>query len=90
MSPIELAVEIVGGQSALARAIGGEVKQAHVWYWLRRGGSVPAEHCGAIEAATNGKVTRAELRPDVFGPLPVIPDAPQQVAWGGGRRRQMG
>ena len=65
MSPIAKAIEIVGGQSALARAIGGSVKQAHVWYWLNAD-RVPPEHCAAIEAATAGKVTRHELRPDVF------------------------
>jgi DNA-binding transcriptional regulator YdaS (Cro superfamily) len=81
MTPIELAVEIAGGQAALARAIGGEVKQQHVWYWLNKGAAVPAEHCGAIEAATNGRVTRKDLRPDVFGPLPVSePTSPQRVA----------
>lgn len=69
MRPIERAVQIVGGQSALARAIGGSVKQAHVWHWLNKGGAVPAEHCAAIESATNGKVTREDLRPDVFGPV---------------------
>ena len=90
MTPIELAVELAGGQSALARAIGGDVKQAHVWYWLQKG-VVPAEHCGAIETATGGKVTREELRPDVFGPLPAPEPAPQQAAFAGNeRRRQLG
>lgn len=71
MRPIERAVEVAGGQTALARAIGGAVKQAHVWYWLNsENGVVPAEHCIAIEQATGGAVTRHELRPDVFGPAP--------------------
>lgn len=74
MNPIERAVQIVGGQSELARRIGGEVKQAHVWHWINKsGGSVPAEHCRAIEEATEGKITRYELRPDVFGPAPSAP-----------------
>ena len=30
--------------------------------WKTRG--VPVEHCAAIEKATNGAVTRQELRPD--------------------------
>lgn len=68
---IEKAVEAAGGQSALARAIGGNVKQAHVWYWLNTADAkVPAEHCAAIEQATGGKVTKHDLRPDVFGPRP--------------------
>lgn len=66
MEALKKAVDIAGSQSALARAIGGKVKQAHVWNWLKAG-TVPAEHCAAIERATGGKVTRADLRPDVFG-----------------------
>lgn len=70
MEPIERAVQIVGGQTKLARHIGGPVKQAHVWNWLHKGTRVPAEHCLAIERATGGAVTRYALRPDVFGPAP--------------------
>jgi DNA-binding transcriptional regulator YdaS (Cro superfamily) len=69
MNAIERAIDIAGGQSALARALGGSVKQAHVWYW-KENGEVPPEHCIAIEIATEGKVSRYELRPDVFGPEP--------------------
>lgn len=54
-----------GGQSALARICG--VKQGHVWRWLNTPGAlVPAEHVLKIERATDGKVSRRELRPDVF------------------------
>lgn len=68
MNALERAIEIVEGQSALARAIGDPIQQGHVWYWLReKGGEVPAEHCAAIERATDGKVTRQDLRPDIFG-----------------------
>jgi len=71
MNALSRAVEICGGQSELARRIGGGLKQAHVWGWLHRGQKVvPAEHCQAIERATGGLVTRYELRPDVFGPMP--------------------
>ena len=68
LTPLERAVDIAGGQTALAKAIGGSVKQAHVWNWLNISkGRVPAEHCSAIELATGGLVTRQQLRPDVFG-----------------------
>ena len=56
------AVSNLGGQAALAAAIG--VKQQHVWNWLNRPGYVPPEHCAAIEVATNGAVTRRDLRPN--------------------------
>lgn len=50
----------------MARACG--VKQAHVWNWLNKGRrQVPAEYAVAIERATNKRVTRYQLRPDVFG-----------------------
>lgn len=65
---LQKAVDLAGGQSSLAKAIG--VKQQHVWNWLNRDGKPAAEHVLAIEAATDGAVTRYELRPDVFGPPP--------------------
>jgi DNA-binding transcriptional regulator YdaS (Cro superfamily) len=61
------AITEAGGQTALARKIGKQ--QGHVGNWLARG-KVPAEVCVDIERATDGKVTRYELRPDVFGDLP--------------------
>jgi len=63
-TPLERAIELVGGQSALATLCG--VKQGHVWHWLRRAKRVPAERIFAIEKATNGAVTHQELRPDLF------------------------
>lgn len=62
MSTLRTAVETLGGQAALAAAIG--VKQQHVWNWLNRPGNVPSEHCAAIELATKGVVTRRHLRPE--------------------------
>lgn len=56
------AVDVCGSQSALASAIG--LTQAHVWNWLNRG-RVPAEHCPAIERATQRAVRCELLRPDV-------------------------
>lgn len=59
------AIEVLGGQSALARACG--VRQGHVWHWLNKSRKVPGDYVLTIEAATNGAVTRYELRPDIFG-----------------------
>ena len=47
--------------AALARVCGVSRQAVHSWK------SIPAEHCIAIEAATNGRLTRYALRPDVFG-----------------------
>lgn len=72
MNPIQRAVQICGGQTGLAKAIGGSVKQAHVWKWLRSG-RVSAERALEIERATNGAVSKYDLRPDIFGPTPAKP-----------------
>lgn len=65
-TPLERAVSICGGQKKLADAIG--VTQSMVWYWLAKSkDGVPAKYCAAIESATSGVITRADLRPDIFG-----------------------
>lgn len=66
------AIEIVGGQTQLARLLG--VKQANVWHWLKRAEHVPAEYVLAIEKATGGQVRRRDLRPDLY------PEPPQAAA----------
>lgn len=68
MSPIERAIDAVGSQAALAKAL--KVSPQHVWNWLNRDKRIPAEQVLPIEAATEGKVTRHELRPDIFGECP--------------------
>ncbi len=62
MDSLNNAIDIAGGQAALARKIG--VVPQVVNNWVRRG-NVPAEHCPAIERATDGKVRCEALRPDV-------------------------
>jgi len=61
---IQKATDILGGQKALADAIG--VKQQHVWNWLNRDKRLQAEHVLNIERATNGQITRHQLRPDLY------------------------
>lgn len=64
MDALRKAIDILGSQAELARAVGK--RPGHVWAWLHRDGKVPAEMCRLIEAATNGQVRRHELRPDLF------------------------
>jgi len=71
ISPLQRACKLVGGQAALGRKIGK--KQSTVWNWLQRG--IPSDECPAVEAATDGEVTRYDLRPDVFGDRPGKPEA---------------
>lgn len=61
---LQKAIDVAGGQSALARAIA--VRQSTLNYWVLKAGKCPAEKAPAIEAATG--VPRHELRPDIFPP----------------------
>ena len=73
------AVDVVGSQAAMAKAIG--VKPQHVWNWLNRDKDIPAEKVLAIEAATADPetgvpaVSRHDLRPDIFGAPSTIAEA---------------
>lgn len=61
---IQKAVEVVGGQTALAEKCGK--KQGHVSYWLKQE-QVTAETALLVDAATSGVVSKYQLRPDIFG-----------------------
>ncbi len=63
---LERAITQVGGVAALARAI--NVTPQAVSQWDR----VPAERALAVEKATDGKISRHDLRPDLY---PSIQDA---------------
>lgn len=65
--PLDRVIEIVGNQEELAAALG--IKSPSISGWRSRD-RVPADRCISIEQATGGKVTRYELRPDVFGEQP--------------------
>ena len=67
LGALEKAVRLVGGQTALAKAVA--VKQGHVWWWLNKSGKAPAEKCIDIERATGGAVRREDLRPDLYPPV---------------------
>jgi len=64
ISAIEKACEHLGGQTRPAEIC--KVTDQAVHKWVKRG-QPPAERCLAIEHATDGQVTRQELRPDVYG-----------------------
>ncbi len=59
MSAIKRSTEVIGGQTALASAIG--VTQSHVWNWINRKRRAPAKYIRQISLATNGQVTVKEL-----------------------------
>jgi DNA-binding transcriptional regulator YdaS (Cro superfamily) len=60
-SPLKKAIEIAGGQAALADHNGST--QGHVSKWLERN-YVPPEFVLSIEEATG--VSRHDLRPDIY------------------------
>lgn len=60
---IQKACEAAGNQASLARMLG--ISETAVGKWVKRG-FPPAERVLAIEEAVGGKVTRHELRPDIY------------------------
>lgn len=62
---IEKAVAHFNGQTALAEAIG--YSQHAVWHALKRRKQVSPKMAAAIDRATKGRISKEELRPDVFG-----------------------
>lgn len=54
-------------QTAFAEMLG--VTQGLVHQWLNGDTKITAERAREIEIKTGGKVTRMELRPDLFGPI---------------------
>lgn len=64
-SGLSRAIEVCGSQAHLAARIG--VKQQVISFWLTKSRlGVAAEYVIPIERATNGAVTRHELRPDIY------------------------
>lgn len=68
---VERAIECCGTQEALASAVG--VPQQRISKILRFKAPLTGEIAVKIEAATNGKITRRMLRPDLFVPRAKLP-----------------
>lgn len=67
--PLEKAIDLAGGQSALAGKINRA--QGHIYYWLHKSkNGCPPDVAIEIEIALSGAITRYELRPDIFGRAP--------------------
>lgn len=60
---IHKAVALAGGQSAMARQLG--LKPQAVQKWCKTG-KVPAERVLDVERIVKAKVTRRDLRPDLY------------------------
>lgn len=57
------AIKVKGSQAALAGAIGK--KQGHIWFWLNKAKKLSPSIAIDIERATEGKVPRARLCPEL-------------------------
>lgn len=66
MTPLDKAIEQAGGLSVLAGRIGASPQA--VLNWRKRG--IPAERVLDIEKATDGHVSRHELRGDLYPEQP--------------------
>ena len=62
MSAIQRSIEILGGQTALAKLL--SVSQSHVWNWINRKHQAPARYIRAISEATGGQVSIKDLLTD--------------------------
>ena len=62
MAAIDRAAALLGGQARLAEALG--VHRMTISQWKRR--QVPASRVLSVEAATGYRVSRHELRPDLY------------------------
>lgn len=69
-TPLKTAIRLAGGQKQLADVIaahlGRPFTQQAVSYWVRHNTKIEAEYWPAIEAATESRITRRHLRPDIF------------------------
>lgn len=66
------AIRLAGGEAAIARAIGVSPQAVNQW------DAAPPLRVLEIERAAQGKVTRHDLRPDLY-PVESDPDAPPQT-----------
>lgn len=60
---LDRAIAIFETQEAFAAAL--KIKSPSVSEWRKRG-VVPHERCAGIERVTGGRVTRSDLRPDLW------------------------
>ena len=65
MDSIKILISIFGTQAKAAAAVG--VSQQSLNRWLNGSKKPSASRAIAIERATDGAVTRAEIRADIFG-----------------------
>lgn len=58
LEALQEAIDRAGGQTALARLIGGKVRQGHVWYWLNVSQRLPPKHAPVVAEKTGVPIGR--------------------------------
>ncbi len=69
LDALRKAVDVLGGQTAMADLLGPKVKQQHVWNWLNRDKRLPERYAMRVHRATEAKGTLVpawELCPEAF------------------------
>lgn len=64
ITPIQKVLNIAGGVSAISDELNISVQA--IYKWVKKN-KAPANRCIELESLVKQKVTRYELRPDVFG-----------------------
>lgn len=62
--PIKVAIQALGSQKVLADAL--SVSPSFISQCISGHRKLPVDHCKKIEELTNGAVTKAQLRPDIY------------------------
>src|SRR6266496_1906055 len=64
---LQRAIALFGSQEALARAMG--CSQSKISWLIHQADKISGDDAVMIEQLTRGRVTRAQLRPDLWAPL---------------------
>jgi DNA-binding transcriptional regulator YdaS (Cro superfamily) len=68
-NPIDLILQILhGSQSDLARRL--KVSRQTITHWRAHPSTIPPKRARELEAIAEGRITRYQIRPDVFGAAP--------------------
>jgi len=62
---LEQAIKMIGNKNRVAQLCG--ISPVQIAKWLKAG-KTPPHRCIELERATNGGITRYELRPDIYPP----------------------
>lgn len=65
VSKFSEAIDLLGGQSEAGRQIGAS--QQRIYFILNKSRKFPDDLVIPVENATGGRITRIDLRPDLFG-----------------------